>query len=59
LLTFFGIGPTRTLSASAYEQAIVRFQNDLAGSKPPGFQLPATEHEYAATERKVTELTRL
>jgi hypothetical protein len=38
LLTFFGISPTRTPSASAtYEQAIVRFKNGLAGGKPPGF----------------------
>jgi hypothetical protein len=30
-----------------YEQAIVRFQNDLAGSKPPGF-IGATSFQIEA-----------
>jgi hypothetical protein len=30
-----------------YEQAIVRFQNDLAGSKPPGF-IGATVSDQAS-----------
>jgi hypothetical protein len=29
--------PYPNTEAQRYEQAIVRFQNDLAGSKPPGF----------------------
>jgi hypothetical protein len=47
LLTFFGIGPTRTPSVSATNRAIVRFQTDLAGSKPPGF-IGATSFQIEA-----------
>jgi hypothetical protein len=37
LLPFFGISPIRTPNVNATNRPSSRFQNDLAGSKPPGF----------------------
>jgi hypothetical protein len=39
--------PYPTTERKRYEQAIVRFQNDLAGSKPPGF-IGATSFQIEA-----------
>jgi hypothetical protein len=39
--------PYPNIERQRYEQAIVRFQNDLAGSKPPGF-IGATSFQIEA-----------
>ena len=42
-----GLRPYPSTERQRYEQAIVRFQNDLAGGKPPGF-IGATSFQIEA-----------
>jgi hypothetical protein len=44
---YFWHRPYPNTERQRYEQAIVRFQNDLAGSKPPGF-IGATSFQIEA-----------
>jgi len=45
-----GHRPYPNTERQRYEQAIVRFQNDLAGNKPPGF-IGATSFQIEAVPR--------